>query len=1572
MNATLKSAYDLSPGKRALLEALLRKKGLGHSAEARILRRDERQAAPLSFAQQRLWFLEQLDPGTALYNIPAAFRLKGPLDAAALERSLNQIIRRHETLRSGVVTREGGAHAVVQAEATVPFARVDLQDLPASRRESEAMWLAREEACRPFALSEAPLLRALVLDLADDDHMVVLAMHHIASDGWSIEILARELLMLMRACETGESSPLPELPIQYGDFAAWQREWMSGERLEAELSYWKAALEGAPALLEIPTDRPRGAVQDWRGERHPVTFGPELTHALKTLAERERATLFMLLLAAFQVLLFRYSRQEDLVVGSPVANRNRAEIEHLIGFFVNMLPLRARLSGEMSFRELLAQVRETALGAFAHQDLPFEKLVDELKAGRDTAHAPLFQAVFVLQTATSDLASLAGLPISIVNLETGAAKFDLTLDLTESPEGLKGWFEYRTQLFDRETMARMERHLRTLLEAIAASPDCSVAQLPLLDTEERSRLVKQAVACVPVTECIHHRFERIARRTPEAPAITFEGRSLTYRELDHRANQLAQKLKAFGVGPEVRVGMCVERSVEMVVGILAVLKAGGAYVPLDPNCPAERVAFILEDSRAPVLLTEKPRLHQLENQPARILCLDDLAEPRPEEAEPVECALAPANAAYVIYTSGSTGKPKGVVVDHANVLRLLDSTDHWFQFGEHDVWTLFHSYAFDFSVWEIWGALLYGGRLVVVPYWVSRSPEAFYGLLTAEGVTVLNQTPSAFRQLIQAEEAIGVAPDLKLRFVIFGGEALELESLRPWFARHGDQKPRLVNMYGITETTVHVTYRPLDAGDLRLAGRSVIGEPIPDLTLYVLDPWLEPVPVGVPGEMYVGGAGVARGYLERPELTAQRFVPNPFAATPGERLYRSGDLARYLAGGELEYLGRIDDQVKIRGFRIELGEIESVLARHPRIREAVVMSREDTAGEARLAAYVVPREEPAPSAGELRAFLKEHLPEYMVPAAIVTLPALPLTANGKVDRRALPSPQSERRDLEGAYAAPRTEAERVLAEIWAQVLGLPQVGVNDNFFELGGDSILSIQIIASANQAGLRLTPRQLFQHQTVAALAQAAEASSAKAASHHRVAGPVPLTPIQHWFFSQNLPDPHHWNQAVMLEARARVRFDALRQAFKHVIEHHDSFRLRFEQDQHAWRQRLVEEAAAPIESFDFGAVAEAERDHETRRIAAELQSGLDITCGPVIRAALFGSGADSTRLVIVAHHLVIDAVSWRILIEDLETAYAQICATGEVRLAPATLPFANWASGLEQYAASPRILGELAYWQRQEPHENDRIPFDFAEGANTEGSAETVSIALSEEETRQVLQELPRAYRTQINDALLAALLDAYAGWSSRRSLVVNLEGHGREPISGSPELEDADLSRTTGWFTALFPVRLDLPGRPGPGELLKAVKEQLRAVPARGIGYGLLRYLRSTGEIVTGMDISFNYLGRLDTASSSAALFAMTNEDCGPVHDPAAARAHAIDIVGFVRENRLRINWIFSTALHRRSTIEALAGRFIQALRGLIAHCLSTDAGGFTPSDFPRARVRQRDLDKLLAKVAQQGKR
>ena len=1560
MQELIESVGQLSAKQRKALAVLLKQKGVNLFDIAPVFKRTAEEPLLLSYAQQRQWFLWQWAPHSAAYNIPTALRLQGPLDVNALERSVQALIERHETLRT-VFTQETGQPLQVVLPAG-PFALEIHQPGAELANDPDASIQAfvQTQSQQTFDLEHGPLLRAALLQVTPNDHVLVLTLHHIVSDGWSLQVMIEELVQLYAGFNLGHDAGLPALPIQYADYALWQRQWMEAGEQARQLAYWQDKLGGEQPVLELPMDRPRSIEQSFAGASHNLILDPALSNALKAFARQENVTLFVVLLASFQALLHRYSGQADIRVGVPNANRGRVEIERLIGFFVNTQVLKADIDGQMPFVELLRQVKQTAQEAQAHQDLPFEQLVEALEPGRSLSHSPLFQVMFNHQAErrASVETRLNGLNIEPLEWQSQTAQFDLTLNTTEQAHGIEAVLKYATDLFDAATIERLAQHWTALLQAIVAEPNQRIGQLPMLDAGQQQQLLAQwnpvRVEQTP-EQCIHQAIEAQAERHPDAIAVTFAGQCLTYAELNRRANQWAHALLARGVGPDVRVGVAVERSLDMIVAILAVLKAGGAYVPLDPGYPDDRLTYMIEDSGIELLLTQGHLLAQLPVPPG-LACLDLHQAPAPGNDVNPRCLTTPDNLAYVIYTSGSTGKPKGALLPHSNVMRLFSATEQWFDFGPQDSWTLFHSYAFDFSVWEIFGALLYGGKLVVVPHDVSRSPEDFYTLLCDENVTVLNQTPSAFKPLMQV--ASESPRNNALRYVVFGGEALEVQSLRPWFERFGDRAPTLINMYGITETTVHVTYRPLSLADLQQNHSSPIGEPIVDLSWYLLDNALNLVPQGCIGELYIAGAGLARGYLNQAGMTATRFVPDPFNPQAGERLYRTGDLARLRGDGVIEYIGRIDHQVKIRGFRIELGEIEAQLLQHPDVREAVVLAVDGLSGQ-QLATWIVANEVldaegQAALRDSIKAHLRESLPDYMVPVSWAFLERLPLTANGKLDRKQLPQPDVAQ--VQEAYAAPRNELEQRLAEIWQDVLKVERVGLNDNFFELGGDSIISIQVVSRARQAGIRFTPKDIFQHQTVQRLATVAQQSDAVQMQQGDVLGEALLTPIQHYFFNSDIPARHHWNQSILLTPAHALQAVALEQALQHLQRHHDALRLRYRQTDNGWQQTHApaEQAHALLRTFvlDDSAALPA--------LCLDLQRSLDLHDGPLMRAALVELPDASQRLLLVIHHLVVDGVSWRILLEDLQSAYQQLSRGQAVSLPAKTSAFKAWGQRLQEHARSGELESELDYWRGQLRDVSVELPLDNPQGQLSNRFERSVDTRLDAERTRQLLQQAPAVYRTQVNDLLLTALARVLCQWTNTDSALVQLEGHGREDL-----FDDVDLSRTVGWFTSMFPVRL-MPGASLEASI-KGIKEQLRAIPNKGLGYGLLRHLGSAEAQAALSDlaqpkVTFNYLGQFDNNFDADALWVPATEDKGAGQDENAPMANWLTIDGRVYQGQLSLTWTYSGDVFEEATINALARAYEVALGELIDHCLSHPSGALTPSDVPLAGLSQAHLDSL----------
>jgi amino acid adenylation domain-containing protein/non-ribosomal peptide synthase protein (TIGR01720 family) len=1563
---------------------------------------------PLSFSQERVWFLNELEPGSIAYNTQLTIDFKGQLNIAALEQALTEIVRRHEILRTSFPAVAGRPVQIIHPPYHVTLPITDLRGISENEQGLAVTTLLSEEFQQSFETTRIPLVRWTLLKLSKDHHLLIQVEHHFVHDGWSLAVLLREMKTLYEAFCAGKPSPLPELPVQFADFAIWQRQWLQGEVLEEQVAYWTKQLHGMPAMLELPTDRPRPKAQSFKGAVQWLEIPVDLYQSLRVLSHSEGVTLFMTMLAAFVVLLHRYTGQADIVVGSGIANRRLRESEGLIGMIINTVVLRTDISGNPTFRELLKRVRDISLGAYAHQDLPFDKLVDVLRPERNMSYSPLFQVSFSFHDSPIPALVFPNLSGTIEYRNNGSAKFDLNVIAIPRVEQLAGsgqksgfdtltmvW-EYSTALFDETTVQRMLHQYRMLLEQIVAQPAQRAATLTLLTPADRRQLLyawNATQAPFPHDHGLQHLFEAQVARTPDAVALVFArstpsdaAHCLTYRDLNTRANRLAHRLRARGVRAETLVGLCVERSLAMVVALLGILKAGGAYLPLDPRYPRARLHFMLADAQVRLVVTQPHLAAQVQADGVELIDLERATAPETAATNPVGTASA-ANLAYVIYTSGSTGTPKGVLVAHRGLCNVIQESIRTFNIRADSRVLQLSSLSFDASVLEIFTALLAGGSVYLMDRDISLSASGLVQLLDNCAISVIALPPSLL-------DVLPVVDLPALQTIIVGGERCSPGTVAVWSPGR-----RFFNAYAPTEATIYCTV--LECTEVSPHGPA-IGRPIANMQMYILDDQFEPVPIGMPGEVYIGGVGLARGYLNRPDLTAERFVPNPFVdegrtpndetaarpvalrPAPSDRLYKSGDWARYLPDGQIAFLGRGDQQVKVRGFRIELGEIEAALRRHQAVREAVVLARADRSGAQRLVAYVVTTNaerrtptdmDPDPSSvlrpaafvQEVRASLHQHLPDYMVPAVFVLLDALPLTANGKIDRRALPVPDPARSDQAAAFVSPRTPAEQVLAEIWAQVLGVDRVGIHDNFFTLGGDSILSIQIIARANQRGLQITTKQLFEHQTIAGLAAMDGTSSLAQTEQRPVTGTIPLTPIQRWFFEQNLPEPQQWNQAMLLETKRPLSPVQLAQAIRYLLAHHDALRLRFVRTGDLWQQWNADvDGQVPFTWADLSMLPDAAHGAAIETASAELQTSLDLTTGPLLRAVLFDLGPQKPgRLLLIIHHLAIDGVSWRILLEDLQAVYQQLSQSEAPMLPPKTTSFKRWAEQLALYAQSTALHQELAYWRTGACDGGAAMPADYAGGVNSEASARIVAAALSPEETQLLLQEVPAIYHTQINDVLLTALAQTFARWTGARTLRVDLEGHGREDL-----FEQIDVSRTISWFTALFPILLNLGEADNQGEMLKAIKEQLRRVPNHGLGYGLLRYLSADEAVVAQLgaipraDVSFNYLGQFDQMLADSLLFGLADESSGPPHSPHGLRRYLLDISGSVVRGQLHMRWRYSEHIHRRDTVERLAQEFIEALRSIIAHCQSPEAGGYTPSDFPDAGFTQEELDRLFA--------
>ncbi|HEX8559857.1 MAG TPA: amino acid adenylation domain-containing protein [Pyrinomonadaceae bacterium] len=1495
-------------------------------------------ALPLSFAQQRLWFLDQLEPGNPLYNTPGALRLKGRLDVPALEWALSEIVRRHEILRTTFDAPQGSPVQVISPPRPVRVPLIDLSGLDEDAREAEARRLMNAEARLPFDLAAGPLLRATLLRLGEEEHALLLTMHHVVSDGWSVGVLVREAAELYAAFRESRPASLEELRLQYADYAVWQREWLKGDVLEAQLAYWRKQLAGLPPALELPAARQRPKARSLQGASLAVELSEELTGGLKALGRREGVTLFMTLLAAFQTLLSRYAGQQDVAVGVPVANRGRREIEGLIGFFVNTLVMRTDLSGDPTFSELLRRVREVALGAYAHQDAPFEMLVEELQPERSLSHTPLFQALFVLQNAPAAAPELPGLEVEQLEVGSGTAKFDLMLSLEESEGSLRGVFEYSTDLFDEPSARRMLGHFETLLEGVARRPESRISELPLLGAEEERQLLvgwNQTAADFPRGRCVQDLFAEQAARTPDETALVFDGERLSYRELNERANRLARFLRRSGVGPETVVAVATGRSTLMAVGVLGTLKAGGAYLPLDPSYPRERLAFMLEDARVRVVLTERQLAARLPPNDARVVRLDaEWEQVARENSHDPEHGATDENLAYVIYTSGSTGRPKAVAMAHRALCNLVAFQSRSSSGGGGRPRTLqFASLNFDVSFQEMFSTWCAGATLVLVGDETRRDAGELLRVLDAERVERLFLPFVALQHLAEASEAEGFAPR-RLREVITAGEQLKITPhVERLFGRLGGCV--LDNHYGPTETHLATMWRLRGAAE-RWPKLPPIGEPVSNVQVYVLDERGRHVPVGVVGELYIGGEGLARGYLRRPALTAERFVPHPFSPEPGARLYRTGDLARRLADGRLEYVGRGDRQVKVRGFRVEVGEVEATLKLHAAVRQAAVTDWEDEAGRKRLAAYVVAAPDaPQTLTGELKRLLRERLPEYMMPSAFVLLGELPLTPSGKVDRRRLPEPcEWGQGEGGGRVAPPRTPVEELLCGVWGEVLGRAGVGADDDFFELGGHSLLATQLMSRVRRTfQVEVALRLLFERPTPARLAEVVEAEMR--------AGREPLPPVRPaprgrsaplsfaqqrlWFLDRLEPESAAYNLPSALRVRGPLDAAALERSLDEIVRRHEVLRTTFAIEDGEPRQFVAPHAGLRLPLIDLSELSEPEREAEAGRLTAEeARLPFDLGAGPLLRATLLRLGEEEHALLLTMHHVVSDGWSVGVLVRELRALYEAFTRGGESPLGELAVQYADYAVWQREHLRGERLEAQLAYWRKQLaglppalelPADSPRPKVRSLRGAS-------VSVELSEELTGG-LKALGRREGATLYMTLLAAfqlLLHRYTG---RRDVVVGV------PVANRNREE---LEGLVGFFVNTLVMRTDLSGDPTFRELLGRVKEvALGAYAHQDAPFEML-----VEELQPERSLShtplFQALFALQNAPAYELALPRLELSVSEVENPAARFELALEVSE--AGGGLDCRFTYEADLFDAATIERMAGHFRNLLRAVAA--------------------------------------
>lgn len=1489
-----------------------------------IVRLDRTSASQtLSHAQQRLWFLQQMDPRSTTYNVPIAARLRGNLNTAVFLAALESVPRRHEILRTTFARSGDTPTQLIHEDPLAPCGLVDLSGLKGLAREAEINGLAKMEAHRIFDLEKGPLMRLFLAQVSETDHVLFACMHHIICDGWSAKLLQQEVVDTYLNLLKGSVASAPS-PIQYADYAAWQRDWLATGIADSQLAHWKIKLGNAPGVFTLPARRTRPAVQKFEGSSVVIQIDRSVTSELKALSQRHGVTLFMVLVTGLDILLGKYTGLEDIVIGTDVANRNILQTEQLIGFFVNQLVLRLDTSGNPRLSELLTRVRNMTLDAYANQDLPFERIVAELQPERVRSHSPLFQIKIVYQDQDKQSVRVEGLDLSPVPQTVTSVELDLIVDLWESDGGLTGEIKYNSEVFEAHEIEQFSNCFSRILGSMSAGDDCHISELAYLPANGWKPLPALPVTIPANVSDICQLFDQRVAQDPEAIALRLADSAMTYGDLQLRANCIARYLMNLGAGPDVLIGVCMEASFDAMAVILGIMKAGAAYVPLDPSYPMDRLAFVLEDCSPLVIMTTEQWLGGMPATYIPIICLEHEQDAIDQQADDELLHAAHAsNLAYVIYTSGSTGRPKGTLITRGNLLASTLARISHYESHPPPLYLLLSSLAFDSSVAGIFGTLGAGGVLHLLQGHANFDPHRIRERIRRDGITHYLTVAAAHAAIVE-----GSGDELaSLSCVIVAGEACSHSVV----ALHESRLAhcRLFNEYGPTEATVWATVFEKSPG---ISGYFPIGKPIPGVDVHLLDRHLNPVPFGVPGELYIAGPGISRGYHLRPGLTASRFLPDPFTPNPGERIYRTGDLVRYGADGNIEFLGRIDQQLKWRGYRIEAGEIEPVLEGLDKVRAAAVVLGADQAGHVQLTAYVVAVEHASVSGSDMRAALSERLPAYMVPKVFVFLDELPLGPNGKLDRQALEKRVVEYQSKE--YTAPATPLEQSLADVWSEVLNVENPGVTDNIFDLGADSIVVVQIVGKAKQLGIGITVEQCFSHQTIRELAQVVDTAPLARAEQGLVTGRVPLTPVQHWFLEQETPNPHHYNHAILLKSKSRVDPACLSQAINLLVSHHDALRIRWLKTDAGWSQVIGASSREDgrIIQCDLSALPDGSVSEQIAHLNSSIQRSLNIIEGPVIRVAYLDlDGKNDIRILIVIHHIAVDGVSWRILLSDLQMLYESIANGAEPFLPPKTTSFKEWSERLSDFARDDLRPERLGYWLEEDFVDARQIPHDYLAADNTDGSFCSCEVSLDKTATRRIVTLRARSQHASVQDVLISALARGYGEWSGKSRLILEMEGHGRENV-----LPEMDVSRTIGWFTSLYAVALDIKAKGSFGEDVQSISEQLARVPEKGFLYGVAKYLaeddsetRKAFREIPDPCINFNYLGLLDGVLSQDAEFDLATESVGAMKDPRHVHRQLIFVTATVLNEQLRINFSYSRNLYRPSSIEKLASGMVEFL-------------------------------------------
>ncbi|MEO8446523.1 MAG: amino acid adenylation domain-containing protein [bacterium] len=1520
----------------------------------------------LSYGQKALYFLYMNSPESPAYNVAFTVRIISKPDTEALKKTFQKLINRHPSLRTNYKLADGIPVQEVSGYKSVSFEITDVSKL----NDQQLKALVKKTNEIPFDLENDDLIKVYLFKASDENYVMLISMHHIVSDGWSIGIMFDEIKELYEAECDGKQITLPPLSMNYSDYVKAQQDFIQGNEGAQQLDHWKNELSGGLPVLNLPEDHQRPQIQTYNGATEYFTLRKDLIDKLKKLSQSEGTTLFATLLSAYQIFLHRYTGQEDVITGIPTAGR-KTEFEKITGYFINPVSIRTDSSDDPLLKNFIGKVKKKILNGISNQDYPFPLLVEKMLQKRDPTRSPVFQTFFGLQKVqhndvmqemlvpnnTGEKVLWGKLTLEAYDISQQEGQFDLTVEFVEGKRIFSCAFKYNKDLFERDTIIRMTGHFTNLLEDIADNPGKRISQLEILSAKEKNLMLNEWNKTDFTFEnfrCVHKLIEEQTIKTPDATAVVFKDQKLTYDELNKSANRLANYLIKHGVTKETFVGLCIERSPEMIIAILAVLKTGAAYIPIDTSYPQSRIEFMISDSKAGVIISQESVKDNLPPGISKTIFIDkDRKKISNENDSNIDADVSLNEVAYVIYTSGSTGTPKGVMIEHKSLSNHMMWMTHRFGFDSTDSVLQKTPFSFDASVWEFYLPLITGGKLVIAKPEGHMDISYLIDTIIKNNITTIQLVPTLLRMLLDEN---GIENCTSLKAVFCGGEALTYELKEKLFDK---LDVKFYNFYGPTEVTIDSVYYECKKEDNNIP----IGKPVYNTQAYIVDKFLNPVPIGVAGELLLGGIDVGRGYLNNKELTDDKFIKDIFRKRD-TKLYKTGDLVKYRSDGNIDYLGRVDRQVKLRGYRIELEEIESKLTQNDAVKNCAVIVREDKPGSQKLVAYIVNDDKGKLSLNELKNDLRKSLPEYMIPNAFVFLDKIPMLPNGKTDRSSLPVPDAPALSDDN-FAEAKLPVEKILSDIWKQILGLEKIGINDNFFELGGDSIISIQIISKANQSGIKITPKQIFQYQTIAELSLVAELVKEQNSDQGMVTGELPLTPVQHWFFERDLPEPQHYNHSVLLKVPKGLNSIYLKDALKEIISHHDALRLTFKIEDGKYSQFN----AGISEDIPFY-TEEAQDNDSLQSIIQKYQTSIDLSKAPLIKVVLFKiKDSEVDRLLIIVHHLCIDGISWRILLEDLYNVYISLNAGKKFKLSAKTDSFKDWSIRINELADTDGINNEKDHLLSLSNFNFKDIPLDIENGKklNTIDSAETIRIDIEEALTQSLLKEVPKAYNTQINDILLAALSMAYAEWSCEKRMLISLEGHGREEI-----FETSDVSRTIGWFTSMFPVMLEVSDKNDAGELIKSTKEKLRSIPSNGIGFGMLRYNCSDDKIRNDIkninipEIIFNYLGQFSESIATGSDWKFGKDAIILDQNKQGQRSHLMEINAMIIDNKLKMEFTYSKNFHKEETIITFANLYKNSLIRIIQHCTETDSGGFTPSDFSAAGLDQQELDNLLSNL------